>query len=118
LADRHQLPARHLEPVLQALVHHGILKGIRGPRGGYELARERRRINVDDILRAVGSLDEDGATLPASESLREVVLPAVAEAEGVFGAALRRITIEDMAHRAEAMDKEKSGEHGRANFAI
>ncbi len=30
-----QLPPRHLEPVLQALVHAGILKGVRGPRGGY-----------------------------------------------------------------------------------
>lgn len=33
LAARHALPARHLEPVLQALVRMGILKGIRGPRG-------------------------------------------------------------------------------------
>ena len=40
LAARHALPARHLEPVLQALVRMGILRGIRGPRGGYELARE------------------------------------------------------------------------------
>src|ERR1051326_8721851 len=46
LAARHALPARHLEPVLQALVRVGILKGIRGPRGGYELARERRRITA------------------------------------------------------------------------
>ena len=30
LAHRHQLPPRHLEPVLQALVRHGVLKGIRG----------------------------------------------------------------------------------------
>jgi Rrf2 family protein len=37
LAARHHLPARHLEPVLQALVRMGILKGIRGPHGGYEL---------------------------------------------------------------------------------
>src|SRR5262245_38566534 len=42
LAARHALPARHLEPVLQALVRMGILKGIRGPRGGYELARDRK----------------------------------------------------------------------------
>jgi len=35
--------------VLQALVRHGILKGTRGPRGGYELAREQRRITADDI---------------------------------------------------------------------
>src|SRR6516225_12191789 len=42
LAARHSLPPRHLEPVLQALVRCGILKGIRGPRGGYELAHSRR----------------------------------------------------------------------------
>ena len=41
LAARHRLPPRHLEPVLQALVRDGILKGIRGPHGGYELGRER-----------------------------------------------------------------------------
>ena len=33
LAARHNLPPRHLEPVLQALVHEGIFNGIRGPRG-------------------------------------------------------------------------------------
>ena len=41
LAGRHDLPPRHLETVLQALVRDGILKGVRGPRGGYELAKER-----------------------------------------------------------------------------
>src|SRR5215831_11235156 len=61
LAARHNLPPRHLEPVLQALVHEGIFNGIRGPRGGYELARERRRISVADILRVAGN-DEDEAT--------------------------------------------------------
>ncbi|HMA57175.1 MAG TPA: Rrf2 family transcriptional regulator [Pseudolabrys sp.] len=34
IAARHRLPPRHLEPVLQALVRDGILKGIRGPHGG------------------------------------------------------------------------------------
>ena len=52
LAARHRLPPRLLEPVLQALVRQGILRGTRGPHGGYELARDRRRITVDDILRA------------------------------------------------------------------
>ena len=58
LAARHALPARHLEPVLQALVRVGILKGIRGPRGGYELAQERRRITADDIMRAAGTIED------------------------------------------------------------
>ena len=55
---RHKLPPRHLEPVLQALVHDGILKGVRGPHGGYELARERKRITAEDILRAAGNAEE------------------------------------------------------------
>src|SRR5580704_11630909 len=40
LAARHKLPPRHLETLLQGLVHAKILKGVRGPRGGYKLARE------------------------------------------------------------------------------
>ena len=54
LAARHKLPPRHLETLLQGLVHAKILKGVRGPRGGYELARERRRITVGEIVRTVG----------------------------------------------------------------
>ncbi len=54
LAARHKLPPRHLEPVLQALVRDGILKGIRGPHGGYALGRERKRISAEDIVRAAG----------------------------------------------------------------
>ena len=58
LAARHDLPPRHLETMLQALVRVGILKGVRGPRGGYELARERRKITARDIARA--AMQESG----------------------------------------------------------
>src|SRR5215468_2389839 len=56
LAARHKLPPRHLETLVQGLVHAKILKGVRGPRGGYELARERRRISVGEIVRTAMSL--------------------------------------------------------------
>ena len=56
LAARHKLPPRHLEALLQGLVHAKILKGVRGPRGGYELARERRRITIGEIVRTAMSL--------------------------------------------------------------
>ena len=92
LAARHNLPPRHLEPVLQALVHEGIFNGIRGPRGGYELARERRRITVADILRAAGTVEDDDRRQPGSRILDEVVLPAIAEAERAFTAALAQLS--------------------------
>jgi Rrf2 family protein len=103
LAARHRLPPRHLEPVLQALVRAGILRGMRGPHGGYEVAREHRRISADDILRAAISVDDsEGPPLPNSSLVNDVVRPALAEAERVFSTALSRISIEDMAKRAEA----------------
>jgi len=104
LAARHKLPTRHLEPVLQALVREGILKGIRGQRGGYELARERRRITAEDIVRAAGKTDEDSRpALPDSTLLKAVVQPALMEANRDFSAALGRITIEELARRAEKL---------------
>jgi DNA-binding IscR family transcriptional regulator len=51
-----KLPPRHLETLLQGLVHAKILKGVRGPNGGYELAHERRRITVGEIVRTAMSL--------------------------------------------------------------
>src|SRR3977135_3236977 len=97
LATRHRLPPRHLEPVLQALVRHGILKGIRGPRGGYELAREQRRVSADDILRAAGTADEIGEAPHSSSPLvSQVVMPALAQAEQSFASALSRISVEDL----------------------
>ena len=102
LAARHHLPARHLEPVLQALVRVGILKGIRGPRGGYALARERRRITADDILRAAGTIEDSGhSAVDGSALLSDVVVPALGQAEQAFAAALSRINVDDLVRRAE-----------------
>jgi len=104
LALRHNLPARHLEPLLQVLVREGVLKGVRGPRGGYELARERKRVTVDEILKAAGKIDAgEDDDLPRSIMLRQVVIPAIAQAEKGFVAALSRITIDDLARRAESL---------------
>jgi Rrf2 family protein len=105
LAARHRLPPRHLEPVLQALVRCGILKGIRGPRGGYELARDRRRVTANDILRAAGSVDDFDKSHAGSDLLNKIVLPTMAHAEHEFGKALARISVEDMTRAARAMDK-------------
>jgi Rrf2 family protein len=103
LAARHGLPPRHLESVLQALVRDGILKGIRGPRGGYELARERGRVSANDILRAAGSVEDVDERPADSELVNKVVLPALAGAEQEFGVALSRINLDDMAKSAEAL---------------
>ena len=103
LAARHNLPPRHLEPVLQALVHEGIFNGVRGPRGGYELARERQRITVADILRVAAAEEEANGDAHGSRLLEEVVLPALTDAERRFAVSLGQLSIDDLARRAESL---------------
>jgi Rrf2 family protein len=105
LAVRHNLPPRYLEPVLQALVRQGVLKGVRGPRGGYELARERRRITAGDIVRiAMSAHDEDNATpVPESRLADVVVGPLVRRGTEAFLAELDQVTVEALCHKAQAV---------------
>ena len=109
LAKHHHLGSRHLEPVLQALVREGILKTVRGPGGGYVLAREQRRITAADILRAAGTVnDESEEPVFGSALLVDVVGPALAKAENAFSNALSRISVEDLARSAAALHAKKS----------
>jgi Rrf2 family transcriptional regulator, iron-sulfur cluster assembly transcription factor len=103
LAQRHNLPPRHLETVLQALVRQGILKGVRGPRGGYELARERRKITAGEIVRAAMSVTgEDGLPpMPESRLVDAVVGPVVKDAGEAFLSTLDALTVEDLCRRAD-----------------
>ena len=76
------MPSRHLETLLKGLIHAEILKGVRGPRSGYELARERRRITIGEIVRTATSLSTaDPEDLGANSILLERVIdPAVRKA--------------------------------------
>jgi Rrf2 family protein len=100
LAARHKLPPRHLEPVLQALVRDGILRGTRGPQGGYELARDQAKITAEDLLNSAGRLEQTDEPLPESALIDAVVQPALAVAEVCFSVALRAITVGDLARAA------------------
>ena len=86
LASRHKLPSRHLETLLRALVHAKILKGVRGPRGGYELARDRRRITVGEIVRTAMSLSTAHPEHLGANSvlLDQVIDPAARRAGETF----------------------------------
>lgn len=101
LAERQNLPPRHLEPVLQALVRSGILKGTRGPRGGYRVALDGQKITCADILRAMAGLEEDEADDGLSPPVAAAVDPALAAAAEAYGAALAAVTLAELCARAE-----------------
>jgi Rrf2 family protein len=116
LAARHDLPPRRLETLLQALVRAGILKSVRGPSGGYALARERRRLCVGEIVRvALGAEEDEGAGGPAL--LAAVLEPVFASAEESALARLDELTLDDLHTRALAQGfGEKQEQSG--DFAI
>ena len=101
------IPQRYLEQVMQQLVHEGVLKGVRGPRGGYTLARERRRITVAEIVRIVDAADEDEA--PASDLGRLVAGPLWRDAQEAVLRELESVTMQDLCVRAEALGVTRGG---------
>lgn len=105
ITRRQGIPQRYLEQVMQQLVHHGILKGVRGPRGGYTLARERRRITVGDIVRVVDQLDADPDGEPVSKADlgEQVVAPLWTETRDAVLRELDGITMEDLCRRARKL---------------
>ncbi len=103
ITQRQGIPRRYLEPVLQELVRHGILNGIRGPSGGYRLARERRRISLGDIVRTVRGLEtaEDPISDPAGSALgHQVVRPIWLDLQDEMMRRLDSLTLEDLCSRA------------------
>eukprot|EP01037_Dinobryon_pediforme_P002475 gene2475-2514_t len=111
LAGRFDVPTRHFETSLQALVKANILKGVRGPKGGYELARERRRISLADILRAIAQSDEE--TPPPLHLVQNFIAPALAPAGEIFMAELDNINIAQLCRTADLAQVEAQSEpHG------
>ena len=103
ISRRQGIPRRYLEQVLQQLVHHGILSGQRGPRGGYRLARERRRISVGEIIRIVRELEGGSDLLEPSEGSeigRKVVRPIWTEMQDEMMGRFDKLTVEQLCDKA------------------
>ncbi|HLB79720.1 MAG TPA: Rrf2 family transcriptional regulator [Dongiaceae bacterium] len=120
ISERQGIPRRYLEQVLQHLVRAGLLTGQRGPRGGYRLARERRRITVGEIVRTVAELEaapDPTAGEEGSDIGLKVVRPLWRELQQRLMAELDALTIEDLCQRAQAAGI-RSAAAGRLDFAI
>ncbi len=105
ISRRQGIPRRYLEQVLQELVRKGVLSGQRGPRGGYRLARERRRITIGEIVRVVRELEgaDDPANQPnGSEIGVKVVRPIWTEMQDELIGRFDALTVEELCNRARA----------------
>ena len=119
IAKRQGIPKRYLEQTLQTLVKNKILIGSRGPRGGYRLAKERRKIKVSDIVKSFDQNSENHLKdkLMVSEISEKIINPIILDAYNVCFEKLKKTTIEDICKKARE-SKIKKNLTGNVDFVI
>ncbi len=112
ITRRQGIPKRYLEQALQQLVRAGILAGIRGPRGGYRLARERRRISIGEVVRVVQGMESGTDPLAerdSSELAKKVIQPMLMELQDEFLVRLDQVSVADLCQRADLAGVQAEG---------
>ena len=107
VAERLGAARRGLEPVLQALSRAGVLESVRGPKGGYRLARRPRDIRLLDLVLALEEAADTGSAEPGSDALsgdlqRVVTSPLWAELDGLLRERLAGLSLDDLLRKAQA----------------
>jgi Rrf2 family protein len=104
IAARQQIPEPYLNQLLLALRKAGLVRSVRGPKGGHKLARAPNRITVADAVIALegtySPVEGEGASPAPGEPLEAEVIRGVwREVEAAIGAVLESITLEDLRQR-------------------
>ena len=98
IAKRQGIPKRYLEQTLQSLVKENILIGSRGPKGGYRLAKERRKIKISDIINSVDKNHEMTLKnkLMVSEISNKILNPMLTNIYKQLFISLSKISLEEI----------------------
>ena len=115
VAKRQGIPKRYLEQTLQILVKNNILVASRGPRGGYRLAKERRKIKILDIIKSVAT-EKEVNELYKSNISKIIIQPMInkfLEESMVF---LNKISVEDIYNQYKQKNKDSSNK--KVDFVI
>jgi Rrf2 family iron-sulfur cluster assembly transcriptional regulator len=78
------LTPRYMEPLLQDLVKAGLLRGVRGPKGGYLLAKERRKILLSSLYPLAQENEEivllyKSVTKPLGDAIEDAIVATLGE---------------------------------------
>lgn len=106
IAKRQGIPKRYLEQTLQSLVRSSILVGSRGPKGGYRLAKEKRKIKISDIILSVQNTKENNQKnkLSKSEISEKIINPMLREISNDSLKKLENISIADVCLKARKLN--------------
>ena len=115
VAKRQGIPKRYLEQTLQILVKNNILVASRGPRGGYRLAKERRKIKILDIVKSV-TTEKDVNDLYKSNISKIIIQPLIHKFLEESMVYLNKISVEDIYNQYKQKNKDNSNK--KVDFVI
>ena len=107
VAKRQGIPKRYLEQTLQILVKNNILVASRGPRGGYRLAKERRKIKILDIIKSV-TTEKAVSELYKSKISKIIIQPLINKFLEESMVYLNKISVEDIYNQYKQKNKDNS----------
>jgi len=107
IAEKEEISIRFLEQAMTALKERGIIESVRGPHGGYRLARPSKEITLFDIILAI-----EGQSVPRETSMISSKIRILNEiVEGVDTALenhLDAIDFESLLRRARALEEKEA----------
>ena len=115
VAKRQGIPKRYLEQTLQILVKNNILVASRGPRGGYRLAKERRKIKILDIIKSVAA-EKEVNELYKSNISKIIIQPLINKFLEESMVYLNKISVEDIYNQYKQKNKDNSNK--KVDFVI
>ena len=114
-------PVRYLEQLMQKLVRDNILRGIRGPRGGYVLAKDRRHITIGHICQSLEQCSEDDSDNESAfgSVLGKMILqPKIARIEEVILAEMHTHTLEQLCQECKSKEIDNFSTKDNNNYTI
>lgn len=54
ISERQNISLSYLEQIFSRLKKSGIVESVKGPGGGYVLGRDRKKITINEIIKAMG----------------------------------------------------------------
>ncbi|GBD58003.1 RrF2 family transcriptional regulator [Gluconobacter wancherniae] len=102
IARRGDMLRRGIEPVLQALSRAQLLDSIRGPKGGYRLARAQRTISLKEIVEAATLAEREAdEESQGSRLFQKVVGPFWQSLDKEVSERMSGVTLDDLIREAE-----------------
>ncbi len=111
ISKRQSIPERFLEQVMASLKKAGLVEGVRGPQGGYVLAKSPSEITLADVVQALEGPIVLMECIPEQNQRCDKVSLCVirdlwCNVQDAISSALKSVTLEDL--RREKEEREKS----------